>query len=142
MSDHSAISIPRGATGQQGASGSQGLQGLQGPSGSAGTSFTWVIQSPASGGVPGPRLGESRMVTRVDAFVTNATSCAINIEKRTTIGSVGNALLSSDLTATVGGATTSTFASSSISAGDWLWVDISSVVGTPMTLTINLATVI
>ena len=102
-------------------------------------SATWVIDSPAVGGVPGPRIPKNWTVTRIDAYVTAATSATFNIEERSTIGSAGTNIMTSDLAATTTGASdTGAFNDSALAAGNWLWVDISAVSGTPGKLVLTL----
>lgn len=101
---------------------------------------TWVIRNPAVGGVLGPRISEAQTASRIDAYVTAATSVTFNIEKRSTIGSAGTNLMASDLAATTSGASQTSFAASALASGDWLWVDISAVSGTPGQVVIVLTT--
>jgi hypothetical protein len=99
----------------------------------------WVVQSPANGGVPGPRLKEAHTATRIDSFVTSNTSATFNIEERSTIGSAGTNLLASDQVAVTGGTTTTSFSDGALAADNWLWIDIASVSGTPAELVITLS---
>jgi hypothetical protein len=84
-------------------------------------------------------LNEAHTVTRIDAYVAAATSVTFNIEERSTIGSAGSDIMSSDLVADVDGASDlGAFNDSSLAAGNWLWVDISAVDGTPGQIIITL----
>lgn len=101
--------------------------------------LTWAISSPAVGGIVGPRIPENMTVTRVDAYVDAATSATFNIEERGTIGSAGTNIMSADMAADVTGESdTGAFNNDSLAAGNWLWVDISAVSGTPTQLVITL----
>jgi hypothetical protein len=77
--------------------------------------------------------------TRIDSYVTAATSATFNIEERTTIGSPGTNLITSDQVADTNGETTTTFSNSALDADNWLWVDISATSGTPGKLVITLS---
>lgn len=101
--------------------------------------YTWVISSPATGGVLGPRIPEACTVTRIDSYVAAATSVTFNIEERSAIGSAGTDILASDQAADTDGASqTSSFNNDSLAAGNWLYVDISAVSGTPGQVVISL----
>jgi len=121
--------------------GPQGPTGPQGPmgAGSAIRSYTWSLSEPAIGGIPGPQLKEAHTAIRLSSYVTNGTSVTFNIEERSTIGGTGTDLLSSDQVATVSGASTTSFANSSLAADSWLWLDISAVSGTPGNVVITLS---
>jgi hypothetical protein len=101
--------------------------------------YTWVIATPAVGGVLGPRLKEAHTATRIDSYVAAATSATFNIEERSTIGSAGSNLLSSDQVADVNGETTTSFADSALAADNWLYLDISATSGTPGQLVVTLS---
>lgn len=101
--------------------------------------YTWVIDSPAVGGVPGPRLTEENAIVRLDSFVVGGTSIAFNIEERDTIGSAGTDILDTDQVTTTAGTTATTFGNTTLDVGNWLWVDISDVTGTVTKLTVCLS---
>jgi len=142
-----------GTSGGIGTSGTSGYSGYSGLSGAIGTgtsgysgysgaspmTYTWVIQNPAAGGIPGPRLKTAKTALRIDSYTTAATNLWFNIEERSTIGTPGSNLLSGDLTAGVTGATTTSFADANLAADNWLWVDITGVSGTVGTAVITLA---
>jgi hypothetical protein len=100
--------------------------------------YTWVIEDPSVEGIPGCRLPDDATAVRINSFVTAATSATFNIEIRSTVGSAGSNLLSSDQVATTSGAEATSLQNTAIDAGDWLWLDISAVSGTPGTLTVSL----
>lgn len=76
----------------------------------------------------------------LNAYTTGSGSVTFNIEKRSTIGQTGTNLLSSDAVATTSGVEVSTFASNTISTGQWLWLKIVSYTGTPEHLVVCLRT--
>jgi hypothetical protein len=138
-----------GTNGTSGSSGSSGT-GTNGTSGSSGSSgvgagglFTWIIDTPEVGGIPGPRLRNSVTVTRLDSFVTSgitaSPSVAFNIEERTTIGISGTVILSTPMLSVLSGATTSSFSDPNLAADNWLWVDVQSVTNLPEKLVITLS---
>jgi len=93
-------------------------------------SFTWVIPQSLLevGGWPGPKMPYAATVTEVSGYVTAATDCDINVEERSSIGSAGTNVLSSDLVCDADGASvTSSFGNSSLASGCYLWLDISAV---------------
>ena len=100
--------------------------------------FTWVIQYPEGGGIAGGRLSKNVTALRIDAYVVGATSATFNIEERTAIGIPGTNLVTDDLVATVTGVSTTTFTNADLATGNWLWVDVSAVSGTPTQLIITL----
>ena len=104
--------------------------------------YTWIIKTPAVGGIPGPRLWTDLTALRIDAFCIGATSVTFNIEKRTTIGTAGTNLLTSDAVAPVAGVSTTTFATDQVTQDQWLWLDISAVSGTPTMLVVTLTSTV
>lgn len=99
--------------------------------------YSWVIASPSTGGIPGPRIPAASTVTRIDAYVTAATSATFNVEERGTIGSAGTDLNGADIAADVTGETSTTFTNAGLAAGNWIWLDISGAVGTPGSLVVT-----
>lgn len=96
--------------------------------------YYWIVDNPSVKGIPGVKLKHNHTVVSIDSYVTAATSATFNIEERSTIGSAGTDILSSDQVATVTGATDTSFANKALDDGNWLWLDISAVSGTPTTL--------
>jgi hypothetical protein len=101
--------------------------------------YTWVIATPAVGGILGPRLHQGLTCHRLDAHCKDATSVTFNIEERSTIGSAGTNILAADMVADVDGETTGTFDNAGLAADCWLYIDISEVSGNPGQITISLA---
>lgn len=104
--------------------------------------YTWVITTPAVGGIPGPRLWNSLTALRIDAYVVGGTSITFNIEKRSVIGTAGTDLLASDAVAPVAGVSTMTFADASLPQDNWLWLDISALSGVPTKFVVTLTTTV
>ncbi len=99
--------------------------------------YTWVIDSPESGGIPGPRLWQTRTVLRIDSYIVGGTSVTFNVEQRAVIGTAGQDLMTNDMVSDLDGESTMSITGSAISSGTaqyinanyWLWLDIASVVG-------------
>lgn len=98
--------------------------------------YCWTIKSPAAGAVYGPRIPANSTVKRLGSY-TDTGTVTFNIEERTTIGSAGTNILSSDqVSDTTGEETTSSFNNDTLAAGNYLVVDIASVASTPTQVTI------
>ena len=54
-----------------------------------------------------------------------------------TIGTTGTNVLSASMVATTTGVSSSSFSDSSLTAGNWLWIQISAISGTPGQLCIT-----
>jgi len=66
-----------------------------------------------------------------------------NIEERSTIGSPGTDILTTDQVAiTTGASQTGSFNDDSLAAGNWLYIDISAISGTPAQVVITLTTTV
>jgi len=89
--------------------------------------YTWVIDSPMVGGIPGPRLNTDCTLVRIDGYCVGGTSVSFNINERSSIGVAGENTMATDLVATPAGAGETSFIHSLLSAGNWLWMDISNV---------------
>jgi uncharacterized protein YjiK len=101
--------------------------------------FTWVVSSPTTGGVLGPKLPCNHIVQKIESYVAAATSATFNIEQRSTPGSAGTNIMSSDQVAvTTGTATPTTWNDMNLDAGNWLYLDISATSGTPGQLVVTL----
>lgn len=93
--------------------------------------FSFTISSPAVGGVRGPRIPWAATVTRLGSY-TDTGTVTFNIEERSSIGSAGTNILSSDqVSDTTGEETTSSFNLGTLTAGRTLYVDISAVASSP-----------
>lgn len=102
--------------------------------------FIWIVKNPAVGGIPGPIAALNNLTAlRVDAFVSGGTNVVFNLEERSVITAAGTGLTSGNVTAVVTGVTTTTFANSSIAEGNWVFLNIVSLSGSPSYLSITLA---
>jgi len=137
----------RGETGIQGQTGIQGVTGLVGGTGIQGVTgigdniraFSWIISSPAIGGIPGSRLKETATATEISAATTAASGILFNIEHRTAMGATGLQLMASSMLAGITGMSTATLQNTSMTANKFLWLDIRGVTGTPGIATITVA---
>jgi hypothetical protein len=134
-----------GASGYSGPSGYSSPSGYSGYSGAAAAGgddydlFTWVVNTPAVGGIPGPRMIQNKTAQRIDSYTTAATNCWFNIEERSTIGSAGTNLVGWDPLANVTGSSITTFSNASLAADNWLFLDIAGFSGAPGQLVVCLA---
>ena len=103
--------------------------------------YTWVIDTPVVGGIPGPRLPNLHVAARIDAAVVSGTSVSFNIEIRSDFETPGTNLMASDMVAGLSASSVTTFATSALLANYWLWLDISGKVGTVTKFVVTLATV-
>ena len=101
--------------------------------------YTWVISSPAIGGVPGPFLVSNATVLRFDAYCVGGTSVSFNIEDRLTIGVAGTNIRSVDLTAYTFGGSAVSFIHPLIPQFHWFWLDISNVDGAVTDFVVTMA---
>jgi hypothetical protein len=91
--------------------------------------YTWVIDTPAVGGIPGPRMWEARNVARIDCYCVDGTSVAFNIEERGAPETPGTDLMGSDQVAYPAGSSVASFANPTLASNSYLWLDISDVTG-------------
>lgn len=110
------------------------------PSFQSSRTYTFVIGLPVVGGIPGPQLYSAHKALRISAYCVGGTSVTFNIEKRTTIGTAGTNLMTTDLVAPTTGVDQIVFADPLMAANVWLWLDISAKSGSPTKLVITLAT--
>jgi len=93
--------------------------------------YTWVIDSPIVGGIPGPRISSLQTAVRLDYFVVGEGEgdpyLSFNIESRLVNTAPGTDLLTSDVTALVGAVGNLSIANPTLAVGYWLWLDISVV---------------
>jgi hypothetical protein len=103
---------------------------------------TWVISAPAVGGIPGPRIGVNGTAKQINAYTISAdTTVDFNIENRATVGAAGTDLMAADLACSLANASGAINAGvSALTAGNWLWIDISGTSGSPAALVITLTT--
>ncbi|NPU89972.1 MAG: collagen-like protein [Fervidobacterium sp.] len=141
----------QGSTGTTGATGPQGIQGDIGATGATGPTgpgsnirdIGWVLSSPTSGSILGPRVGQQHTLLKVSGYCDSG-SAIINLEKRAsdTPGTSGSVCLSSNLTISTSGSSTSSFTSSGsvINSDEWLLLYIASISGTPTAITVTVKT--
>jgi len=106
----------------------------------AGVTYTFSIDTPIVGGVPGPLMNIPRTATNISAYCVGGTSVTFNIESRNAIGAAGTDIAASDLVASTSGVS-SGLLSSALPAGNWLWLDISAVDGAVEKFVVTLALV-
>jgi hypothetical protein len=135
----------QGATGEKGDTGPQGEKGdigLTGP-GSNIRVFTWNVVAPAVGGIPGQKLNEQHTATRISSYSTTTNgSVVFNIEHRAIIGTSGCPLLSGSQIATTSGSDATVLQNTTMIADRWLWLNITSVSGSPASFVTSLATTV
>jgi hypothetical protein len=100
--------------------------------------FTWSVAGPAVGGIPGPKLPEAIAVKKLYAYCVGGTNCVFNIENRSAIGSGGTNLYTSEVTAPTSGVAAGAPNNPSVASGNWLWLDISGINGTPTYLVVTI----
>lgn len=102
--------------------------------------YTWIIDVPIVGGIPGPKLNDLNNLVSVDAYIVGGSFADINIESRLLPANPGTDLLTSELVLTPTGVQTTSFTSISAGPGVWLWLDISSTVGIVAKAVVTLTT--
>lgn len=101
--------------------------------------ITWIIPNPSAGAVGQVPIPWDCTVVEVKANVQSGTSATFNIEERATLGSAGTNILSSDVAADTNGEVVSSgFNNDSLSADNYLTIDISAISGSVTDLTIRL----
>lgn len=88
--------------------------------------WTWVVDNPGVGGIPGPKTPSQSTVTSIQSYTTTDISVAFNVEERTTIGTPGTNVMTADQTAIITGALNTTPDNPVIDGDSYLWLDISS----------------
>ncbi len=102
-------------------------------------SFSWVIDSPATGYIPGLRLWRSVYWKRIDAYVVDLTSVTFNIEQRVSPDTTtGDYILATNLVADQDGVSSTNFVDTSSAEGTYLFVHITGMSGAPSTLVVQL----
>ena len=101
-------------------------------------SQTWVIDSPAVGGIYGPRIDTARTIDRVQIW-TDTGTVDLNVEIRTAPNTSGTNSMTSDLQATSSSVAQTTFADDTIAAGEYLYIDISAVASSPTVLGVTVS---
>jgi hypothetical protein len=95
-----------------------------------------IIDPVAGDDISMGRIPFACTVTRVGS-VTDTGTVTFNVEERTVIGTTGTDILSADQVAdATGEEVTSSFGNSALAAGNWLFLDITSVATSPTKLTV------
>jgi hypothetical protein len=101
--------------------------------------LVWIIPDPAVGTVGQVPVPWNCTVTEIKGNVDGGTSAAFNVEHRTTPGSAGTDILSSDMVADTDAETVSSgFNEDALTKDNYLAVTISAATGAVTTLTIRL----
>lgn len=99
--------------------------------------YNWLVGSPVGGFVAGPRLVEGATITEVSGYIIGGTQASFNLQERTTPETATAALITSDLSVTTTGASTTTFDDATLGNGNTLVLDIRSVDGSPTILSVT-----
>lgn len=135
----SVIYGAKGDTGPAGADGADGADGATGATGPSSVAWVWEIDNPAIGEHPGFRVFDSLTVRRIDAYVIGATNAEFNIEERSDPTSAGVDVMGSEFIATTTPASVdSDLSNADIAAGNWVYLDISAISGTPTKLVVSI----
>jgi hypothetical protein len=139
--DGIGVTGPSGPTGPTGPTGATGATG----SGSDVRLFTWIIAYPVAGIIGGPKVYEAHTIKRVSGATKDGTSVAFNagIANEATPFTVASNVMPSDLTADSDGQDYDMVGASgengSVSADQWIIIDINTVTGTVTQLAISIA---
>lgn len=97
--------------------------------------YTWVLSAPAVGGLYGAQMiATVKAVKVIAATISASTDILVNVEKRPTFGAAGSNVLSADIDGSatpVSQAADTSAGAATITAGSWLYLDISGTSGTP-----------
>ena len=97
-----------------------------------------MVPSPSVGGNFFYKSSEKLTIVSISSCVRAATSATFNIQIHSDPTSTGEDVLHSDAAPQTDGDTQTSFSRSNINVGDWLFVDVSAVSGTPLMLTITI----
>lgn len=89
----------------------------------------FTVTSPGVTTIPLGVIEESWTAAKIEAYVFGGTSVTFNIEERTSPGSAGTNMMTSDMDATTSKTTDSSLANGGLAAGNTLALDISAVSG-------------
>lgn len=84
------------------------------------------------------RLYQDLTVLRIDSHIDTGNHADFNVEHRSSVNTVGTMLTTTTIQALPGGTQTSSFGLSALTAGNWLYLDITNVSGTVNRLTITI----
>jgi hypothetical protein len=108
-----------------------------------GKTYTWVVSNPTIGGIPGPRLSQLQNAVRLDYFVVGGVrtpTLTFNIEDRPLNINPGTNLTTADSIALQGAVANLAISHPLLPVGDWLWLDIAGVTGSPTYFVVTLTT--
>jgi hypothetical protein len=98
-----------------------------------------LVPAPSVGGNFFFRAQQAMKIIRVDGCVrTSLTTATFNIEVHSDLLTAGTNVLSSDMAADNDGETVTSFNTSTINEGDWLFIDVSAVSGSPTMLSVTI----
>jgi hypothetical protein len=107
-----------------------GTIGVTGVSGAANKRALYIcVTSPGISTIALGYIPVAWTATRIDAYVFGGTNVAFNVEERTSPGSAGTNMMTSDMTATTSLTSDTSLANGGLAAGNTLALDISGVSG-------------
>lgn len=89
----------------------------------------FTISYPGVATIPLGVIEEAWTAAKIEAYIFGGTSCTFNIEERTSPGTTGTNMMTSDMVATTVKTTDSSLANGGLAAGNTLALDISAVSG-------------
>jgi hypothetical protein len=99
----------------------------------------FTVSYPGVATIPLGVIEEAWTAAKVEAYVFGGTSCTFNIEERTSPGSAGTNMMTSDMVATTSKITDSSLANGGLAAGNTLALDISAVSGAVTYIAISIS---
>jgi hypothetical protein len=99
--------------------------------------LNWVVSSPVSGSIFGPKLPEGMTATKLSAY-TDVGTVTFNVSQTATIGSAGSVITGTNQIACTTGSVVAPPSSAALTSGDWLLLNIYSVASSPTQLTVTL----
>ena len=108
-----------------------GPTGPVGPTGPAGTKrvMYFTVSYPGAATIPLGVIEEAWTAAKIEAYIFGGTNVVFNIEERTTPGTAGTNMMTSDMTALTTLVTDAALANPGLAAGNTLALDIASVSG-------------
>jgi hypothetical protein len=89
--------------------------------------WTWVVENPGVGGIPGPKVPDGCRVVSIQSYTTTDISVTFNVEQRDTIAVTGTDIMAADQVAIITGALAIDPENRILVAGGYLWLDVSAV---------------
>jgi hypothetical protein len=101
--------------------------------------YTWIVKSLTTAeSIPGPKIPEGITITEVSGYVIGGTSASFNIQARTYPHVASTFLLTSDLSATTTGASTTSITNPTVVSGRYLYLTPRSLSGDPTYLSVTI----